>query len=106
MNSGKSRFIFIITLVIAVLLMLDMLLQYSLEERLGAVRNFKTRNDTASARALFEEILTSNLLLVHSVASFISVHPDISHDEFQSITKAITSRPNYLRNIAAAMLRR
>ena len=102
MNSGKSRFIFIITLVIAVLLMLDMLLQYSLEERLGAVRNFKTRNDTASARALFEEILTSNLLLVHSVASFISVHPDISHDEFQSITKAITSRPNYLRNIAAA----
>ncbi|MGL1892538.1 MAG: diguanylate cyclase [Spirochaetaceae bacterium] len=46
--------------------------------------------------------INRNFLIIYNIAGYVSVHPDISSEEFNQTAKFILKQPNNLKNIAMA----
>ncbi len=56
----------------------------------------------AALRARLEKEITQNLLLLQGMASFISVNPELTPDQFNRYAMAVLAQENLLKNLAAA----
>lgn len=53
-------------------------------------------------RAVLDNRVNSSLLLMRSLAAYISIHPDLDKDEFRRISIEVMRHSNHLLNLAAA----
>jgi len=102
MKLNTGRFILYTITILAVFLFANIFVKQYVLQKHKARQLSNVQNGLSYARSELEADFAANFLLLHSIASYISVHPDFKKREFQKLAKTITSRPNSLINIAVA----
>ncbi|WP_022849636.1 PAS domain S-box protein [Limisalsivibrio acetivorans] len=102
MNLNVKKLVLYSLVLFLLLAAADALTQGAYYEKQKSTQLADMQTELSSIRAKLETTVTSNLLLIHSMASYIRVNPDITGEEFSEYAEALTEKPNSLLNIAIA----
>ncbi len=92
----------VVALFISLALIMDLSLNRLLAEDERVKQESLVTSKLSAIRAQVEKRLNTNLYLIYSMAAIISIRPDISSHDFETIGKDLISRGVYLRNVAMA----
>ena len=92
----------VLILLILLGLAIDLLLNYSLNQKFLGQQQVRVNAELSAVRARLEEKLNSNLFLLYGMAGYISTHPVLAHSDFNSVATELIKQSTSLKNIAAA----
>lgn len=98
----NRRFFIYVILTLLVFITVERLAHRVLLDRNRANQAARTLVQTGVIRARLESVLTADLLIVNSVAAYVSVYPDLSKESFTRFAAEVFEDSTALHNLLAA----
>jgi diguanylate cyclase (GGDEF)-like protein/PAS domain S-box-containing protein len=98
----RLKFSMYMTVLFLVLLSADLVLQELLLRQYRSQQVVDVSQRIAPIRVDIEKEIVNNLFLIQGTANYISVHPDITADEFARYARSALQESHLLRNLGAA----
>ncbi len=99
---STRRFILYSVLTLVVFVGFEYLLHQVLLDRYRADEYSTIQVQSGTVRSTLESVLASDLLILNSVASYITVHPDLSAEQFDRYASEVYEDSTALHNLVAA----
>ena len=91
-----------LALYVVVMLMLDIATCYLAQLQYKVTRKNNVTQELGLLRAQIEKNINTNLFIIYGMAANISIHREITNDEFQALASVLLSQTRELKNIAIA----
>lgn len=101
-KSSLRKFLLYSFLTVLVSLTMERIFHQVLRDRSLAEQVTTVQIQTGSIRSRLESVLSSDLLIVNSVAAYITVHPDLTDQDFTRFAAEVYEDATALHNLVAA----
>ena len=91
-----------LALYVVVVLILDIATCYLVQHEYRVNRKINVTQELGLLRAQIEKKINTNLFIIYGMAANISIHREITNDEFQALAGVLLSQTRELKNIAIA----